>query len=268
MMSNTRSTFFEGWGHPLLALTMIGLGTIGLYSGDFASVWQRLPIENIPGQKALAYATAIVELLAGIGILFRPTIAIASRVLLGFLVLWVVLLKLPDVVAAPLMEAMWLGFGEIGVVVAGAWIVFANNGNARGPRFLVGPTGIRNARILFAVSLPMIGLSHFFYVNETMKFVPAWLPAPAFWAYLTGSGSLLACIGILTGVFARLAATLEAAMLVIITVLVWTPWLTPSPINQFQLTGFLISTLIACGAWIVADSYRGNAWLSRVRVSG
>ncbi|MEP6484197.1 MAG: DoxX family membrane protein, partial [Rudaea sp.] len=266
MIATTRATFFDGWGHPLFALAMIGLGAIGLYSGDFASVWQHMPIENMPGRSFLAYLAAIIELLAGIAILFRPTIALASRVLLVFLSLWLVALKIPGVVTAPLVEAMWLGFGEIAVMVAGAWIIVATHSGRNGSRFLTGPTGVRNARILFAIALPMIGLSHFVYVDETMKFVPAWIPAPQFWAYLTGAGSLLACLGILSGVFARLAAALEAAMLVIITPLVWTPWLTPAPVNQFQLTGFLISSAIACGAWIVADSYRARAWLGRTTV--
>lgn len=267
MSSNIRATFFDGWGHPLFALTMIGLGAIGLYSGDFASVWQQMPIENMPGRSVLAYLTAVVELLAGLGILFRPSTALASRVLLGFFVLWLVLLKLPGVVTAPQVEAMWLGFGEVAMMLAGAWIVVAKHSGSGASNFLSGTTGIRNSRILFAIALPMIGLSHFIYVNETMKFVPAWIPAPQFWAYLTGAGSLLACVGILSGVAARLAATLEAAMLVIITLLVWTPWLTPAPVNQFQLTGFLISSGIACGAWIVADSYRGRAWLARTTVN-
>jgi hypothetical protein len=56
---------------------------------------------------------------------------------------------------------------------------------------------------------------------------------------------------------------LEAAMLVTITVLVWTPGLTPAPNGlQIQTTGFLISATIAAGAWIVADSYRGMPWLA------
>lgn len=257
-----RVASLNGWGHHLFALTMIGLGISGLVSGDFASVWQQIPIDHLPGRVFFAYATAIVELATGLGLLFRQSVAISSRVLFVFLLLWLILLKVPGIVAAPSIEVMWLGFGEIAVMVAGGWILFATyNGNDRST-FLVGRKGVRNARVLFAIALPMIGLSHFFYADETAKFVPAWLPLRHGWAYLTGAGSLAACVGILTGVFARLAIALEAAMLVVITVLVWTPWLTPAPVTPTQITAFLISSAIACGAWIVADSDRDTGWLS------
>jgi uncharacterized membrane protein YphA (DoxX/SURF4 family) len=258
--AGTRPPDFRGGGRPLLALVMLGLGFVGLYSGDFASVWQRIPIHDLPGRTYFAYATAVVELVCGIGLLFIRTAPIASSVFFVFTLLWLMLLKIPAVVAAPQIEGTWLGFGEIGVIVAGAWTLFATFNVRRPERFFSGDRGIRAARILFAVALPMIGLSHFFYTDETVKFVPAWMQAPVFWAYLTGAGSIAACIAILTGVLARLAAALEAAMLVVITVLVWLPGLNPAPIDRGLITGFLISSAIACGAWVVADAYRDTRW--------
>jgi uncharacterized membrane protein YphA (DoxX/SURF4 family) len=258
--TGTRPATFPGLGRPLLALVMIGLGLVGLYSGDFASVWQRIPIEHLPARAFFAYATAAVELVCGIGLLFARTVQVASSIFFIFTLLWLILLKVPAVVAAPQIEGTWLGFGEIGVIVAGAWTLFATFNARRPERFFSGDRGIRAARILFAVALPMIGLSHFFYTAETVKFVPAWIPAPTFWACLTGAGSIAACIAILSGVMSRLAAALEAAMLAVITVLVWLPGLNPAPIDRGLITGFLISSAIACGAWVVADSYRNAPW--------
>jgi len=247
------------------AATLIGLGIIGLMHGDFALVWQRIPIEHLPGRSYVAYATALIELLGGIGLLLTATATLASRVLFVFLFLWLVLLKLPAVVAVPTMEATWLGFGEIAVIFAGAWILLATdamNVERLHPRWLVGENGVRAARLLFAVSLPMIGLSHFFYSAETVAYVPKWLPFPLGWAYLTGAGSLAACLGLLLGVWPRLAATLEAAMLGTITLLVWGAGLIAKPADRTTWTGFLISSAIASGAWVVADSYRGIRWLA------
>ena len=250
-MRTTRVTGFSGLGHPLLALVMIGLGVIGLYTGDFASVWQRIPFDPLPGRLYFAYAVAVVELLTGIGMLFPRTVKLASAVLLAFCVVWLAS-KVPGILAMPTMEATWLGFGEIAVIVAGVWIVWTRT---RGG-------SVRFPRILFAIALPMIGLSHFFYPKETAGFIPTYFPEPVFWVYLTGAGSLLTCTAILSGVFARLAAVLETAMLVAITVFVWLPGLSPMPVNVGEVTGFLISSAIAFGAWIVADSYRGTRWLA------
>jgi uncharacterized membrane protein len=251
--------------HAAFALVMIGLGIVGLIHGDFALVWQRIPIEHLPGQTLIAYACAALELLTGIGLLVRRTARLSSGILVVYLLLWLVLLKLPAVVVAPQMEAVWLGFGEIAVILAGGWILFAAHAGTWEKNhlgFAVGARALRNARLLFALSLPMIGLSHFAYVEQTASFVPAWLPSHVAWAYLTGAGSIAASAGILFGIWPRLAAALEAAMLGIITVLVWAPGIGAGPIDRLHVTGFLISSAIACGAWVVADSYRTQAWLA------
>lgn len=243
----------------VFAATMIALGILGLIYGDFAVQWQRIPIADLPGRTALAYVSAMIELLAGIGLLITSTRRIAAGVLMIFVLLWAVLLKLPAVVAVPQMEATWLGLGEITVILAGSWILFAaRSGDRENQRLssLVGDRGIRHARWLFALSLPTIGLSHFIYLPQTLELVPAWLPFPTGWAYLTGAGNIAACLGILFGVWPRLAATLEATMLSIITLLVWGPGLFTHAGDRMQWTAFVISAAIAGAAWVVAGSYR------------
>jgi len=250
----------------LFAASMFGLGVLGLIYGDFALTWQRIPIEHLPERVYFAYASAAIELLAGLGLLLRSSAMIASRVLLIFLLLWLLLLRLPAVVLVPWIEGTWLGFGEIAVIVAGGWIVFAEESARSGrgyPAFAVGADGVGWARLLFIVSLPMIGLSHFIYAHETAAFVPSWLPFPLGWAWLTGAGSFAACVGLLFGVWPRLAATLEAAMLSVITLLVWGAGVVKAPQDRTQWTGLMISAAIASGAWLVADSCRRSAgWRS------
>jgi uncharacterized membrane protein len=262
-VAGVRNTTHIGVAQIPFALAMIGLGVIGLIYGDFAMVWQRIPIEHLPGRQFFAYGCAAVELATGIGLLARRTITISSRILFVYLVLWVVLLKLPAVLLTPQTEGSWLGFGEIAVILAGGWILFASHAGeweSRHLKFAVGVGGMRNARLLFALSLPMIGLSHFFYSQGTAALVPAWLPYHLFWAYLTGAANIAAGIGVLFGLYPRLAATLEAGMLSIITLLVWAPGLVTKPMDRMQWTAFLISSVITCGAWVVAGSYSGVPW--------
>lgn len=246
------------------AASMIALGIIGLVYGDFALVWQRIPIEHLPGRTLFAYATAALELAVGIGLLMPRTARLSSGILFVFLLLWAVLLKLLAVVVMPQMEATWLGFGEIAVMLAGAWLLFTSHTPSRGsaPGFIAGANGIRAARVLFALSLPMIGLSHFFYSEQTAALVPAWLPHRVELAYVTGAASIATCISVLFAIVPRLAVTLEAAMLWLITLLVWAPAIVAAPMDRTPWTAFIISAAIACGAWLVADSYRGVAWLA------
>ena len=241
------------------AIAMAALGVIGLVYGDVALVWQRIPIEHLPGAQLLAYAFAVIELGTGLGLLFRAFAKTAAAMLFIYTALWALLLKLPAVLMVPQMEATWLGFGEIAVIVAGAWTIHARLAGAGA--LLAGAKGVRNARVLFAIALPMIGLSHFFYSPQTVELVPGWLPSPLSWACLTGAGSIAACLGLLFGVFPRLAATLEAGMLGVITLLVWGPKLFAMPVDRTALTALLISAVITGAAWVVAESYRGVPWL-------
>lgn len=242
-------------GALLLASVMIALGLRGLYYGDSASVWQPIPAD-LPLRSLLVHACAAIELAAGIGLLMRRTALVAAGALFALTLLWWISLKLPPAFARPLSPFSWLGVGEIGVIVAGAWTAFAMRSGAQSAMpWLTGAGGVRGARVLCALCLPMIGLSHFVYAKETAGFVPAWIPGPYFWAYLTGAGSFFASLGMLFGVWPRLAAAAEAAMLGVITVLVWLPGLS-APSND-TWTPFLMSTAIACGVWAVADGYRG-----------
>jgi uncharacterized membrane protein YphA (DoxX/SURF4 family) len=175
--------------------------------------------------------------------------------------LWLLLLKLPHVVMMPLQEFNWLGFGEIAVIVAGAWVIFAEErGQARSSslKFATGASGVRIARIIFALALIPIGLSHFVYATQTIGFIPTWLPFRPFWAYLTGAGHIAAGLGVLFGVVPRLAAMLEAAMIGVFTALVWVPLVVKDPASQLNWTGFLISWIIAAAAWVVAESLIGK----------
>jgi uncharacterized membrane protein YphA (DoxX/SURF4 family) len=80
-------------------------------------------------------------------------------------------------------------------------------------------------------------------------------------AYLTGAAHIAAGAGILFGVLPRLAATLEAMMVSLFTLLVWVPAVGAAPTSRSDWAEFCISTAIAGSAWAVAESIRGRPWL-------
>jgi uncharacterized membrane protein len=239
----------------LFAIGLMGLGILALVNGDFALVWQ--PVAAwIPGRTALAYASGILMLLGGIGLLFQSTVAWSIRILFPYLILWL-LLKVPALVVAPGMEAVWLGFGELAVLLAGGWVLFARLADLREGSFLTfatGESGVRIAKIFFAVSLIPIGLSHFVYTKETAALVPAWLGFQTIWARLTGVGQIACGIGVLLSVYPRVAAMAEAGMISLFTLLVWAPAILAAPKTRLPWTAFFISWVIAAAAWVVAGS--------------
>jgi uncharacterized membrane protein len=239
----------------LFAAGMTGLGILALIYGDFALVWQ--PVAAwFPGRTGLAYGSGFIMLFGGIGLLFEITAVLSIRTLFPYLVLWL-LLKVPALVVAPQMEAVWLGFGELAVLLAGGWVLFANLAQLQERstwKVVTGQNGIRIARILFAVSLIPIGLSHLIYLKETAELVPAWLPFRTGWACLTGIGQIACGIGVLFSIYPGVAARVEAGMLSIFTLLIWGPAVLAAPTTRLPWTAFFISGTIAASAWVVADT--------------
>ena len=243
-------------GHAVFAVTLIALGILGLVKGDFDPTWPDVP-KDLPAREVLAYVCALVYLGSGMGLLWQRTAAVASRLLLAYLLAWLLLLRLPQVLLLhPTLLAAW-GFGQTAVMVAGSWVLyvwFAGDRDGRRLRFATGESGLRLARMLCGLSLIPFGLAHFVYLKETVVLVPGWLPSPVAWAYLTGGAFLAAGVAILSGVYARLAAALLTLQLGTFTLLVWVPRVATGNLNAFQWGEFVVSVALTAATWVVADS--------------
>lgn len=240
---------------PLIvfAIGLLGMGVLALVVGDFALQWQ--PVEPwVPGRTFLAYAAGLLMLACGAALLASRTQVWAARVVFPYLVLWM-LLKIPALFAAPGVEGVWLGFGEIVMLACGGWVLFASYGcapEASPLAALAGDRGLYRARIAFGLALLPVGLSHLVYTDATIGFVPAWLPFRGGFALLTGFGQIACGLGLLFNVLPRVAAFCEAAMVSLFTLLVWGPKLITAPGVRLNWTAFWISWIIGGAAWMVA----------------
>src|SRR6185312_404199 len=249
----------------LFAAAMIALGITGLVNGDFALVWQHVPAQ-VPGRSILAYVCAVIELGFGVGLLWQRTLAWTCRLLFPYMLLWLVLLEIPSAIHSLRYAGNWGSVDEIAIITTGAWCLFALHAQTRRFGFATGSSCIRGARWLLVVALPMIGVDVIVdAVKAGDKVMQPWLqvlPDPMAWACFTGVCSIAAALALLLGVWPRLAATLEAAMLALITITYWGPDLYT---GRTATTAFIISFLIAAGVWLVADTYRGVPWFATGR---
>jgi uncharacterized membrane protein YphA (DoxX/SURF4 family) len=254
-------------GHAVFAATLIALGILGLIQGESAPAWQAIP-KGLPAREAIAYLCAVVLLVCGMGLFRRRAATLAARVLLAYLVLKLLLLRLPGALHAPAVLGSWYGCAETLVIVAAAWVLvawFATDRDSRWFGFATGDSGLRIARVLFGPTLIFFGVSHFVYVGLTTPLVPGWLPAHLFWAYLFGCTYIAAGVAVLTGIYARLAATLATLQMGMFTLLVWLPMLAAG--HMHAITGsswkeFVVSWTLTTAAWVVADSCRGMPWFA------
>lgn len=235
-------------GRIVFAVTFAVLGALFLGFHDFALLW----IPKVIGWRDVPAEAIGVLLVAGGAGLLVPRTAGPSALLLGALLLLRFLFQLRFVAAEPLVEVHYEVVGETLAEIAGAWTLFALHRRDGAARF----GGVRAGQIAFGLALLPFGLSHVFYLNMTAPLIPSWLPFHVALAYATGAAHFAAGVAILASVLPRLAATLEAVMVSLFTLIVWVPALFAAPLSRANWGEIVASAAISGAAWAVAASLR------------
>ena len=246
--------------HVVFAATMLGLGFLGLGHIEFHTFAQPIP-RTWPAREALDYLSSCICMASGLGLLWKRTAASAARLLLAYFLLCVLLFNMPLIILHPLVEVVYQNWGQTGVMLAAAWVLyawFATDWDRRHLAFATGDRGMHIARVFYGLSMIGFGFSHFAYLDNTTSLVPGWLPGPVFWAYFTGVAYLAAGVGVLTGVLARWAAALSALQMGLFLPVVWLPVLMAGNVTAFRWGEIVGTVALTAGAWVVADSYRGR----------
>ena len=226
---------------------LYGWAAIGV--GICALIWHSFPNWQQTGANGPAYLAAAIAVFGGVAVQF-PKSARLGAVTLGALYGVFALMGVPLIIAHPLVYNSYGNFFEQFSFVSGAAIVYAHFVSSSSDRMA------QLARIgyySFAVCVISFMLEQAFYLPATASFVPKWIPpGQMFWAVATTVLFALAGIALLTGFRARLAARLNAAMIVGFGLLVWLPAIVGGP-RSFNNWSETVETFgIAATACIVA----------------
>jgi uncharacterized membrane protein len=231
-------------GHVVFAVTLVAMGVQGLVERKFNVLWQPVP-KWVPAREVLLYVCALVALLAGIALVWRRTAGIAAKVLLGWTLLWLLLVRLPSLGVAPGIDTVW-AVCKTAVMAAAAWVLYV---------WFADGAGMRIAQTLYGLAMIPFGVAHFLYLNATAPLVPNWLPWHVAWAYITGVAFIVAGIAIIIGAAARLAAALSTIQMGLFTLIVWLPLIAAGHAKPFQWGEFVVSWILTACGWVVTDSY-------------
>lgn len=228
----------------LYAFGVILLGIVSIYFGDFAMQWQPVPA-SVP-RGALVWLSGALLIGGGAALLTSKWERWGALLLAVFFGFWVVVLHLPPALKSAAHIGTWNGPAEITLLTMGGLALFsASAGRLR-------PTLALVARILAGASAIVFGLAHFNYIDFTATFVPKWIPpSQTFWAWATGAGHLAAGLALVSGVKARLAATLLAGMMGSFVLLVHVPRVLHAPHEHAEWIMLAVSSALAGAAWLV-----------------
>jgi uncharacterized membrane protein YphA (DoxX/SURF4 family) len=240
-------------GIYVYAVGAILLGLLGLISGDFASPWQHVG-RDVPFREPLAYLTSIIELAAGLALLWRRAARSAALTLTViysvFTLIWV------PVILESRRDYDPTGnfFEEFSLVAAGA-VLFALF--SRASSTVLSPESL--FAHLYGLSPISFGVVHIYDMPGLLTWIPNWIPpSQMFWAYATTIGFFLAAVAILSGIMAPLASRLLTAEIVGFEILVWIPKLLAGPHDHFIWAGNAICIAMAGASWVVSDSICRN----------
>jgi uncharacterized membrane protein YphA (DoxX/SURF4 family) len=165
----------------------------------------------------------------------------------GNLVLWptvMAVVAIPSVVTwSYFVFGMVLATGLVAMLVRGDWQ------KARGldKLILFGP-------MFYAAPLAGFGTEHFTRTAVMASIMPAWIPGHLFWVYLVGACFIAAGFSLVTGIQARLAASLLAFTFFMFVALMYFPGWLRHPENRIVLTVAMRETSFSGGALALAAS--------------
>jgi uncharacterized membrane protein len=251
-----------GFGDALFVAAVAGVAVLSLLYGNFAPL-----LDPLPWPKVIAYALGLILLATSIGLLFERTLAASASTIAVCAAAWA-LARTSPIIQAPLSIGSWYGFCEGVDTLTGVWMLYAlyrRRSHAGVVAPLTNDTALRVARVLFGAACIVYGISHFAYAAYSLQFVPTWLPARVPLLYATGIFHAAAGAGLIVGILPRLAARMEATMIILFGILVWLPSFFANPTPKWagnlqnQWSETLVTFLLAGVACLTADSLSSDA---------
>jgi uncharacterized membrane protein YphA (DoxX/SURF4 family) len=243
------------FGRAIFATAMAGLGVQCMVRGNAVPALE--PVASSSSLQLVGWVTGVVLVAAAVAMLLHSTAYYGAAVVAAMLFLWVLLLHAPALAAAPRNGGEWTGALESIALGGAALLLFGLMKVAAGYEREPEPIARRAmsiGRIMYGAAMPAFGVLHFIYVGYVSSVIPGWIPAHVFFAYATGVAHMASGLGILTGVFSRIAAYCTAAMFGSWVLIVHIPRVVANLHHPSEWTSMLIALGMCGGALLIASA--------------
>src|SRR5580658_2065865 len=148
-----------------------------------------------------------------------------------------------------------LAIGLVAIFISGDWQ------RARGfdKLILFGP-------VFYASPLAAFGTEHFTLIAGMVSMVPPWIPWHSFWVYLVGACFIAAGLSLVTGIYARLAASLLGLTFFLFAALMDAPAWAHDVRDRFATALMLRELAFSGGALALAASLTGPSHQRRTHI--
>ena len=120
--------------------------------------------------------------------------------------------------------------------------------------------------LFYAAPLAAFGTEHFTLTAGMAPMVPSWIPWHQFWVYFVGACFIAAGLSLVTGIQARLAASLLALTFFLFVVLMDAPAWAQDPRDRFATALMLREIAFSGGALALASSLTGPQHQRRAQI--
>jgi uncharacterized membrane protein len=223
----------------------VAIGAMGLLT----IYYRRLPYMMIPPKHPWlndhimwVHISGLLLLAAGICIVAEKRVKLVSFLLgLVLLVIFFAWFIPYELIESPNYRHFgdWENAAKELSLAGGAWVIAGRKS-----------TGV----MLYALTIISFSFDHFLYAKEAAGYVPAWVPNPVFWLYLTGTALFCSGIAMLLNIKRRLGAMLLGTMIFIWIIILHIPYALKAPLASNA--GEVVSAFLAlayCGiAFVIA----------------
>ena len=256
-------------GRLFFAMALFASGLQQLIVGKFVRLVPALPAW-LPASSLWAEIGGMILLVGGLMMAIgwrRRQVTLSVGGLLGL----VFLLYLPGVFANPGAGFMWTNPCKTLALLGGA-ILFAvaypeNERTGSAPRGATLVRLIPLGAFFLGIFLVVCGVQHFVYVDFVTQMVPAWMPAPRFWAYGTGVALIAGGVGVNLRPVGGLAAVLSGLMILLWVILLHIPRAFAHWPDAGETAGIFEALALSGTAFMLADRLQKSA-MSRINQSG